>query len=145
MTKTELIDSLVLNNESGLNTQDYADALGKPFMRIRGVHLMGLDGDEVMMPVNEDQLLTKYLLPKTDFIPLTHIADLQIDFGAVINEVILEVIQANFEQYWLDYTINKDEDILYVKLTGEEANLLINECGNIGMDITINIAYTIPE
>jgi len=38
MTKTELIDSLVLNNESGLNTQDYASALEKPFMRIRGIH-----------------------------------------------------------------------------------------------------------
>jgi len=103
------------------------------------------DSDEVMMPVNENQLLTKYLLPKTDFVPLVSVVDLQMDSGAVINEVILEVIQANFEQYWLDYTINKDDDILYVKLTGEEANLLINECGNIGMDIVINIAYTIPE
>lgn len=145
MTKTELIDSLVLNNESGLNTQDYADALGKPFMHIRGVHWKWPDSDEVMMPVNENQLLTKYLLPKTDFVPLVSVVDLQMDSGAVINEVILEVIQANFEQYWLDYTINKDDDILYVKLTGEEANLLINECGNIGMDIVINIAYTIPE
>jgi len=145
MTKTELIDSLVLNNESGLNTQDYASALEKPFMRIRGIHWMWPDSDEVMMPVNENQLLTKYLLPKTDFVPLVSVVDLQMDSGAVINEVILEVIQANFEQYWLDYTINKDDDILYVKLTGEEANLLINECGNIGMDIVINIAYTIPE
>jgi len=145
MTKTELIDSLVLNNENGLNTQDYASALEKPFMRIRGIHWMWPDSDEVMMPVNENQLLTKYLLPKTDFVPLVSVVDLQMDSGAVINEVILEVIQANFEQYWLDYTINKDDDILYVKLTGEEANLLINECGNIGMDIVINIAYTIPE
>ena len=145
MTKTELIDSLVLNNESGLNTQDYASALEKPFMRIRGIHWMRPDSDEVMMPVNENQLLTKYLLPKTDFVPLVSVVDLQMDSGAVINEVILEVIQANFEQYWLDYTVNQDDDILYVKLTGEEANLLINECGNIGMDIVINIAYTILE
>lgn len=145
MTKIELIDSLVLNNESGLNTQDYASALEKPFMRIRGIHWMWPNSDEVMMPVNENQLLTKYLLPKTDFIPLVSVVGLQMDSGAEITEVILEVIQDNFEQYRLDYTVNKDDDILYAKLVGDEANHLIDDQGNSGMDIVINIAYVIPE
>lgn len=125
MTQDELMNQLNINNDiNGLTTQEYAEAIGKPFLRIRAIII------KANMPkiAPKYAVLSDYMLLDT-WTPVLDRAD-----GLSLSEVDITVL-SNGEEYLCEYKI--DDNKLYITLTGEEKTFFENDFGNIGTDIIV--------
>lgn len=125
MTQDELMNQLNINNDiDGLTTQEYAEAIGNPFLRIRAVCL----NDSLPTIAPKYAMLSEYMLLDT----WTPILD-EID-GLNLSGVRIEVLPHEY-RYQCEYNI--EDNKLYITLTGEEKDYFENEVGNVGTDIIV--------
>lgn len=125
MTQDELMNQLNINNDiNGVTTQDYAEAIGKPFLRIMAILLK----DDISRIVPKYAVLSEYMLLDT-WTPILDEAD-----GLGLNSVEIEVL-SNGYTYSCGYKIENNK--LYIILTGEEKDFFEEDFGNIGTDIII--------
>ena len=139
MTKEKLMNDLIINNGiNALSTQDYADALAKPFLRIRGV--VGRTENSVAVPFKfpDAEVLTDYMLldDYTSVVPIV-----SPEFVEHINRVMFYVLDNNFCEYYCDFKAVEidDKPYLSIKLQDEEKQFFIEDYGNAGVDIMIVI------
>lgn len=139
MTKEKLMNDLIINNEiNALSTQDYADALAKPFLRIRGVVVQVQNSENPPFKFPDSGVLTDYML-LDDYTPVVPISNQQ--FVEHINQVSFYVLNNDFDEYYCDFkAVTKDKQTnLCIKLQDEEKQFFIEDYGNAGVDIMIVI------
>ena len=131
MTQDELMNQLTINNDiDGLTTQEYAEAIGKPFLRIRAILMEG--NNRLFRIIPKQAILSDYMLLDT----WTPILD-EVD-GLSLSGVSIEVLPITYG-YDCEYKIENNK--LYITLTGPEKGAFESDIGNIGVDITI-LLYT---
>lgn len=127
MTQDELMNQLNINNDiNGLTTQEYAEAIGKPFLRIRAIII----NNNMHKIVPKYAVLSDYMLLDT-WTPVLDRAD-----GLSLSKVDITVL-SNGEGYLCEYKIENNK--LYITLTGQEKTFFENDFGNIGTDIIVEL------
>ena len=125
MTQDELMNQLNINNDiNGVTTQEYAEAIGKPFLRIRAIII----NDNMPGIVPKYTVLSDYMLLDT-WTPVLDRAD-----GLYLSSVEI-IVLSNNSRYICGYKI--DDNRLYITLTGQEKTFFENDFGNIGTDIIV--------
>ena len=125
MTQDELMNQLNINNDiNGVTTQEYAEAIGKSFLRIMAIIL----DDDPPRIVPKYAVLSEYMLLDT-WTPILDEAD-----GLSLSEVDIAVLPNDYK-YECEYKIENNK--LYITLTGPEKDYFEENFGNMGVDIII--------